>query len=455
MIIDKNNRILVLIKEFVYERFDLSEDKANEQEIVELIKKGVEFRGTNLWVLIFAIFIASIGLNVNSTAVVIGAMLISPLMGPIMGIGLGIGINDFQLIKKAYKNLGIAVIISVIASTTYFFISPLSDAQSELLARTTPTIWDVLIALFGGLAGIVAATRKSSSNVVPGVAIATALMPPLCTAGFGLATGNFYYFIGAFYLFFINSVFISLSAFIIVRFLKFKKSAFVDSVAERRVRRSILIVVIITVIPSLVMAYNIVNQSIFERNANRFIAYELNFENSQIVSRNISYKGEKSMIEVFLLGETLEPKLIENVKSKLKNYGLVDTEFKIRQGINSEKVDINTLRTGVIEDLYRKNEELIKNKDKKITLLESELSRLKSESFPVEDLSKELKTLNKNLSEFTMNKTILTDLVKQKTDTLAFAYARFKTKPSSSEIKKLKEWLSVRTKYENIRLVIQ
>lgn len=455
MTIDKNNRILVLIKEFVYERFDLSEDKANEQEIVELIKKGVEFRGTNLWVLIFAIFIASIGLNVNSTAVVIGAMLISPLMGPIMGIGLGIGINDFQLIKKAYKNLGIAVIISVIASTTYFFISPLSDAQSELLARTTPTIWDVLIALFGGLAGIVAATRKSSSNVVPGVAIATALMPPLCTAGFGLATGNFYYFIGAFYLFFINSVFISLSAFIIVRFLKFKKSAFVDSVAERRVRRSILIVVIITVIPSLVMAYNIVNQSIFERNANRFIAYELNFENSQIVSRNISYKGEKSMIEVFLLGETLEPKLIENVKSKLKNYGLVDTEFKIRQGINSEKVDINTLRTGVIEDLYRKNEELIKNKDKKITLLESELSRLKSESFPVEDLSKELKTLNKNLSEFTMNKTILTDLVKQKTDTLAFAYARFKTKPSSSEIKKLKEWLSVRTKYENIRLVIQ
>lgn len=455
MNINKNLRILVLIKEFIYERFDLSEDKANEKEIVELIRKGVEFRGTNLWVLIFAIFIASIGLNVNSTAVIIGAMLISPLMGPIMGIGLGIGINDFQLIKKAYKNLGIAVIISVIASTTYFFISPLSDAQSELLARTTPTIWDVLIALFGGLAGIVAATRKSTSNVVPGVAIATALMPPLCTAGYGLATGNLYYFVGAFYLFFINSVFISLSAFVIVRFLKFKKSAFVDNLVERRVRRSILIVVIITIIPSLVMAYNIVNHSIFERNAKRFIAEELNFENTQIVSRNISYKGGKSMIEVFLLGETIEPKLIQQVKTKLKNYGILDTELKIRQGVNSEKVDINTLRTGVIEDLYRKNEEIIRNKDSKITLLESELSRLKSESFPVEDISNEIKALNKNLSEFTMNKTIMTNLVKQKTDTLAFAYARFKKKPSSSEIKKLTEWLSARTKYDNIRLVVQ
>jgi hypothetical protein len=250
-------------------------------------------------------------------------------------------------------------------------------------------------------------------------------------------------------------VFISLSAFIIVRFLNFKKSAFVDNLVERRVRRSILVVVIITIIPSLVMAYNIVNHSIFERNANRFITDELNFENTQIVSKNISYKGGKSMIEVFLLGETIEPKLIEKVKSKLKNYGLVDTEFKIRQGINSERVDLNTLRTGVIEDLYRKNEEIIKNKDAKITLLESELSRLKSESFPVEDISKEIKALNSNLSEFTMNKSILTDLANQKTDTLAFAYARFKKKPSSTEINKLKEWLSARTKYENIRLVVQ
>ena len=176
MNINKNLRLLVALKEFVKDRFNLEEDKANENEIVESIKKGVEFRGTNVWVLIFAIFIASVGLNVNSTAVIIGAMLISPLMGPIMGLGLGVGINDFELIKRAFKNLAIATVISVVTSAIYFFISPLSDAQSELLARTTPTIWDVMIALFGGLAGIVAATRKNISNVIPGVAIATALI---------------------------------------------------------------------------------------------------------------------------------------------------------------------------------------------------------------------------------------------------------------------------------------
>ncbi|MCB0614144.1 MAG: DUF389 domain-containing protein, partial [Phaeodactylibacter sp.] len=194
---------------FLKDRFNLDDDKASEQETIEDIKKGVVFRGANLWILMFAIMVASVGLNVNSPAVIIGAMLISPLMGPIMGIGLGVGINDLELIVKAMRNLAIAVVISVLTSAAYFWISPLNDAQSELLARTSPTLWDVLIALFGGLAGIVAGSRKEKSNAIPGVAIATALMPPLCTAGFGLATAQWSYFFGAFYLFFINSVFIS------------------------------------------------------------------------------------------------------------------------------------------------------------------------------------------------------------------------------------------------------
>lgn len=186
-----------LIKEllvFLRHRLSLEEDNADPQETIDYIRKGIEFRGTNVWILVFAIFVASIGLNMNSAAVIIGAMLISPLMGPIMGIGMGIGINDFELIKKAAKNLGLMVGISVATSSLYFFLSPISDAQSELLARTQPTIWDVLIALFGGLAGIVAGSRKEKSNAIPGVAIATALMPPLCTAGFGLATGNMSFF---------------------------------------------------------------------------------------------------------------------------------------------------------------------------------------------------------------------------------------------------------------------
>ncbi|PJC19082.1 MAG: hypothetical protein CO066_00930, partial [Comamonadaceae bacterium CG_4_9_14_0_8_um_filter_60_18] len=201
----------------LFRRFDLRHDQADTAEIDATFRGGVEFRGTNLWVLMFAIVIASIGLNVNSTAVIIGAMLISPLMGPIMALGYGAGINDSALMRSSLFNLGLAALISLIASTLYFLVTPLTLAHSELLARTTPSIWDVLIALFGGLAGVIGATRRIKSNLVPGVAIATALMPPLCTAGYGLATGNLSYFLGAFYLFAINSVFIAIATLMMVR----------------------------------------------------------------------------------------------------------------------------------------------------------------------------------------------------------------------------------------------
>lgn len=204
-------------KEILRDRLSITDDKADDDVIDERIRGDVSMKGANLWILMFAILVASIGLNVNSTAVIIGAMLISPLMGPIMGIGYGAGINDFSLIRSGFKNLAIATLIALLTSTLYFLISPLDMARSELLARTTPTVWDVMIGLFGGLAGIVAVTRKEKTNVIPGVAIATALMPPLCTAGFGLATGHWNYFFGAFYLYTINFVFIALASFMIVR----------------------------------------------------------------------------------------------------------------------------------------------------------------------------------------------------------------------------------------------
>jgi uncharacterized hydrophobic protein (TIGR00271 family) len=257
---------------------------------VESIRRDVNFKGTNLWTLVFAIMIASIGLNVNSTAVIIGAMLISPLMGPIMGTGLAIGINDFELLKKGIKNLAIAAVISVLTSALYFFISPLHEANSELLARTHPSLWDVFIAFFGGLAGIVAGTRKSKSNVIPGVAIATALMPPLCTAGFGLAMGKWYYFMGALYLFFINSVFICLATFLIVRHLRFHKKEFPTSAREKKVIQYIWLVVAIALLPSIFLAYKIVKQSIFEGAAKNFVQKEFHFARTQVVSR--SYKME-------------------------------------------------------------------------------------------------------------------------------------------------------------------
>ncbi len=211
------------LADFFVRNFDVRQDKEDELETIDTISKGIEFKGTNLWVLIFATFIASLGLNTNSTAVIIGAMLISPLMGPIMGFGVGLGISDFDMIKRSFRNFATATIFSVITSSIYFMISPISEAQSELLARTQPTVYDVLIAFFGGLAGIIASSTKSKGNVIPGVAIATALMPPLCTAGYGIATGNLYYFFGAFYLFFINTVFISVATYLVVRVLKYPK----------------------------------------------------------------------------------------------------------------------------------------------------------------------------------------------------------------------------------------
>ena len=189
---EENNQLFKVLKRTIVQKFNLRHDQADEGQVIDSITRNSDFVGANLWTLIFAILIASIGLNMNSTAVIIGAMLISPLMGPIMGVGLGMGTEDFGLVKKGVRNLLTATIIGIVTSAIYFWITPLDEAKSELLARTTPTLWDVFIAFFGGLAGVVAATRKEKSNAIPGVAIATALMPPLCTAGYGLATAIVY-----------------------------------------------------------------------------------------------------------------------------------------------------------------------------------------------------------------------------------------------------------------------
>jgi uncharacterized hydrophobic protein (TIGR00271 family) len=221
----------------ILEYLSLEKEVDDFDKIHENIEKDVIFKGTNLWILVFAIFVASIGLNMNSTAVIIGAMLISPLMGPINGMGYSLATYDFPLFQKAIKNFGFAVMASLIASTLYFTISPVSTAHSELLARTSPTIYDVLIALFGGLAGIVAMSSKQKGNVIPGVAIATALMPPLCTAGYGLATFNLNYFFGAFYLFTINTVFIALSSVLVSQLLKFPIRTLVNETQKKKVNR--------------------------------------------------------------------------------------------------------------------------------------------------------------------------------------------------------------------------
>ena len=407
--------------------------------------------------------VASVGLNVNSPAVVIGAMLISPLMGPIMGIGLGVGINDLELIVKALRNLGIAVAISVLTSAAYFWISPLNDAQSELLARTSPTLWDVLIALFGGLAGIVAGSRKEKSNAIPGVAIATALMPPLCTAGFGLATAQWNYFFGAFYLFFINSVFISFSTYLIVRLLRFKSKDFVDKARELRVRRLIAVFIILTIIPSIYTAYKVVNQSLFERYAQQFITQEMRFDNCQVINKNFTYEQGEKQIEVTLFGEPIDEAQLQELEKRLPDYNLPNARLIVRQGYTGEdSLDLAAIermnlqmRTGIIEDLYKKNEEILRGKDDRIRLLQDEILRMHAREVPIADFAEEVKAINKNVLELSVSPAVLSRVDSARLDTLHLAYAHFKRKPRTSEIKQLEDWLKARVKTEKLRLVVE
>ena len=449
---------------FMRDRMSLDDDKADPEETSHYIRKGVDFKGTNVWILVFAILVASVGLNVNSTAVVIGAMLISPLMGPIMGIGFGAGVLDFNLIKTSAKNLGLMVGISVVTSTLYFLISPLSDAQSELLSRTTPTIWDVLIALFGGLAGIVAGSRKEKSNAIPGVAIATALMPPLCTAGYGLATAQWSYFFGAFYLFTINSVFISFSTLIIVRYLKYPQREFLDPAKAKRAKQWIAAFVIVITLPSLFIAFNLVRSTVFEREASAFVTENFVFDNAQVISKNATMKGEIKRIEVALIGEPVEQDVIDNIKSKMKlNDRLTDAELVVRQGaVREEGLDMATIelmnqnmKSGIIEDLYKRNEEVIQSKDEYIEELKTELLKFTSRELPVKDISLELRAEHENVKEFTLMKNPIVNLDSMRTDTVTFAYIQFKKVPSTDETLRLTRWLKARTKADSLKLVIQ
>lgn len=261
-----------------------------QAEAEQTIREGVSFRGTNILILVFAILIASLGLNTNSTAVIIGAMLISPLMGPIIGLGLGIGIEDFDLLKRSMRNLVVAALFSVLASTVYFLISPVSEGHSELLARTSPTIYDVLIGFFGGAAGIFAIASKSKGNVIPGVAIATALMPPLCTVGYGLATFQMHYFLGALYLFLINSIYIGLATFIGVKLMHFQRTP--TSVPERakRMRHIVYTTAILTLLPSIYLTYNMLRMENFQQEASRFVADEFQFPQTQVLSHTATYR---------------------------------------------------------------------------------------------------------------------------------------------------------------------
>ena len=329
MRIDIKNRI-----KSIGQYFNLLNDREDERQVVEQVSAGVEFRGTNLWILMCAIMIASLGLNVNSTAVIIGAMLISPLMGPIIGMGLSVGIGDYDLLKRALKNYGVATLISVVTATVYFLISPLSEARSELLARTSPSLYDVLIAFFGGAAGVLALTTKSKGQVSPGVAIATALMPPLCTAGYGLATAQWSYFFGAFYLFFINTVFIAVATFLGVKMLRFHTLSTLPPERVQYGRRVITTILVITLIPAAVMTVSIVRKNIFERNVASFVERELHQSGTQIIGREVVH----DTLRVVAVGRNITESELSEARSRMADYGLKSYSLSIIQGADNEGV---------------------------------------------------------------------------------------------------------------------
>ena len=322
-------------------------DKAPEEEIIAGIEEGVSFQGAKLWILVLAIFVASLGLNTNSTAVIIGAMLISPLMGPIIGMGLGVGVYDFSLLKRAFRNYLVATAFSVVTATVYFLITPIDEAQSELLARTSPTIYDVAIAICGGLAGIIALSSRSqrTGNVIPGVAIATALMPPLCTVGFGIATGNWFYAAGALYLYLINTIFIALSTFVGVAFImRFRKQTMINKRREKQVHRYITTIALLTIVPSLFITFHIVQQTIYEERVQQFIHEALVFDNTQVIDHSIDLSEHS--IRVMLFGEEVDSAQIEEARRLLPAYRLDGSTLQVVQAsANTKNVELQSLIT--------------------------------------------------------------------------------------------------------------
>ena len=354
-------------------------DHIDTEDAAQRIKSGIWFRGPNVWILAFSIVIASAGLNVNSTAVIIGAMLISPLMGPIIGLGLALGTNDLELLKLAAKNLLVMVVISLVASTLFFLLSPLELINpTELAARTRPTIYDVLIALFGGLAGILENSRKERGTVIAGVAIATALMPPLCTAGYGLSCFQFKFFFGAMYLFIINTVFITLATYVMVKYLRFKAVSGLDPVVAKKRRNTISALIAVVVIPSIISAIGMIQDNNFERNVEAFV------QENRLVSRSYIYdyriyndRGRK--VEFSLTGEPMSYEAQTAFFASARSYKIKDSQIIIKEhSLGMTEEEMNALVRGVYDKTDREMAEKEEQLDRLQTRLDSLTRRVES-----------------------------------------------------------------------------
>ncbi|MDO7876592.1 DUF389 domain-containing protein [Hymenobacter sp. ASUV-10] len=429
-------------------RFDLTRDMAEPAEILADVEEGITFRGTNAWVLLFAILIASVGLNINSTAAITGAMLISPLMGPIVGIGFGVATVNVGLMWRGLKNLAVAAGISLLASAGYFLLTPLADTGSELLARTTPTVWDVLIALFGGAAGAIGFTRRERGNVVPGVAIATALLPPLCTAGYGLATGNWKFVLGAFYLFSINCVFIILSTFLVARILPLPSFEFADAVRARRVRLLIWVVALLTAVPSVWLAARIVRRTLFTHNAEQFLDAELRQPGSYVVTRRI--EPDPHRINILLAGRPLSAAQLRTVRARLPRYRLPDdTQLTIRQGLGQlDSADMRDLRSGLLADLRDRNAQTLAGYDARLTELQQTLAAADNPAATglpaAPQLLREVQAEHPSVRQLGLSQLLRPATDSLQADTTVVVSLRVAQPLPAAEQQRLQQWLRVR-----------
>ena len=446
---ENNNQTLwQVIKSY----FNILPDKDNEKDVVTQITDGINFQGANLWILIFAIFIASLGLNVNSTAVIIGAMLISPLMGPIIGMGLSIGIADLTLFKQSLKNYLVSTFISVITAMIYFMISPIREAQSEILARTSPTFYDVLIALFGGAAGFLALTTRGKNNVAPGVAIATALMPPLCTAGYGLAVQNTSYFFGAFYLYFINTVFIASTTCLGARFLRIHRKQYVNLAQMRRVNYYIVSIIIITIIPASYMTWNIIKQSVFENNIEQFITKELDYNGTNILSHK--YDLQTKTLHVVAIGKPISTDSIKKAEKTMVAYNLNGYKLKVIQGANSDSLLLlqhkkkGQLMTG--EKNTAEWQELAYRND----VLQKQLNAYTHYPVLANDMREELKVVCPSAKSIMLSKASESFVDSASIKNHIVAIVKTNKPLAKDNRKQLYDWLKVKVKSDSLELII-
>ena len=449
------NKVIDFVKNRVLERFALGADAASQEEVNSNVHKGIMIRGTNLWVLIFAIFIASLGLNTNSTAVIIGAMLISPLMGPIIGMGYSMGVYDFNLLKESLRNFLIMIVVSLVTSAIFFTLPLISSTQSELLARTQPTTYDILIALFGGLAGMVAQTRKDrTGTVIPGVAIATALMPPLCTVGYGLATFQFKFMVGALYLFTINSIFIALASFIVTRVMKFQMIGELEPLKLKKLKSIMISIIVLVTFPSILIAISIIQRSAFEANYKHFVDEAFNYDNTFVVESSAQYKtGRKkqSVIEVRLFGEPLSENVVNNIRGQMSSvYHLPKVDLVVRQA-NQEDGGI------AITALQSNYTEMLNEKNRQISRLQEQLSSVRTaDTLAVSSMTREIGIFVPEIKDMSMQRHISYNTNGAATDTTYICILSFvEDMETEPDMDLIRHWLNNRTGTNNIKILVK